>query len=127
MPFDAEHFTLPEAPTALAPLPKIEALRDFLASLPPAQFDMNYIAPIEVRDCGTVACIAGWFYTLNQHEKSFMSALGINAAEYRKLIMPTGYHDNGKVFTLPRAIRVLDILIAEGVVDWPRAIAEVGT
>ncbi len=140
MPFDAEHYTptLPDVPVAPKAHPRhntqnIQRLRAFFTSLEPARFRIETLGGY--RTCGTVACVAGWASVLAGFQEEGQGIvgtsqaarewMGLNVHEAQDLFLPDGWNERPQTYTLPRAIRVLDILIAEGVVDWPRAIREV--
>ena len=82
-------------------------------------------------NCGTAACIIGWVEMLFK-DTSFFAAedkLGLSGVQYHSLTHPSIYREckfsydiNPEKFTLPAAIRVLQILRDEGIVDWNRAI-----
>lgn len=136
MPFDAADFTLPVAPAIPStPHERLVALREHLHTVSPQQFSIEGYG--FVKQCGTVACFAGWCEVLfgsghpsNARIWNSAEMLGLTEAQSEALFTPTGWSTWSSkyipnTYTLPSAIRVLDILIAEGVVDWPRAIAEV--
>lgn len=132
MPFDS-------APDAeVTARDRVIRLRDFLARLPDPQFDMSdylnwkvgpnrYHMPIglAVKECGTAACIAGWAQVLfdptaKQDEWIAQKLLGLSEEAADALFRPRqlGYYGDSDVYTLARAVAVLDNYLATGLIDW---------
>lgn len=123
----------------------IKRVRDHIAGLPPARFDMralflnadgsvNYddVRPIAaVKECGTAACIAGWAAvvlrprTLGVDAATIGGLFGLEAEQRSELFCPMGYYEPGR-YTLSQAVRVLDHLVETGEVRWdlPPAIGQ---
>lgn len=118
---------------------KIKELRDHIAALPPEQFDMSQWRA--ERECGTVACLAGWTVELNKSlfgdwlERSDIKGaarlvLQLSQLEANRLFVPIEAsilrHPNhpGAVLgdlndvTTEQAVKVLDHLLETGEVDW---------
>lgn len=149
MPFDAIGFEAAQPVKQLPTTPRgrMEYLRDFLKELPDERFnianlftgpDGAYIsstAPEELYACGTTACIKGWSHYLFSDVSKFGSAwgeeLGLSEDDADELFMPGAHDDRPNNYaeaparyTRAAAVRVLDIYLAEQVVDWERAIKE---
>ena len=82
-------------------------------------------------NCGTAACIIGWVKMLFNDRAIYatMDRLDLHYEQYRELTHPNSgngckffYDIDSEKFTLEAAIRVLQILRDEGIVDWNRAI-----
>lgn len=121
----------------------ITKVRDVIAALPAHKFDMRWLARWEKRSpelqpanrsivhaCGTVACIAGWtnaiFGDPKDYEDDASTAgqrLGLKWGQGGDLFCPEGFSQGN--YTQAQAVRVLDILLETGEVDWERAIREV--
>jgi len=102
-------------------------LRDFLATLAPERFNITRLYypssdVFEETKCGTAACIAGWACTIlgEPHGARFEAqrVLGLNDEQGIALFCPYHYQEEPHKYTLPRAVAVLDHLIATGEVDW---------
>lgn len=117
MAYDATDFTAPvrmldRDPKSLTePRERLEYLRDFLRELPPERFDMAIVE--EHRECGTVACIAGWRDHLFGDCDVFPPT-----ANHAELFMPRGWCDRSFAPTPTQAANVLDHLLRTGDVDW---------
>lgn len=120
----------------------IQKVRDVIAAADAASFSMAYIYDGEPegfdpsRDpfgellnvCGTTACIAGWTLAVcTPTEPPWRDEMPVTRAasllglrpefEGRWLFAPDGYEDPRR-YSRAHAIRVLDHLLATGVVDW---------
>lgn len=69
---------------------RLTILRDHLASLPDERVKMEVCR--EERDCGTVACIMGWAWTLWEQYGAQVS-LALTSAQADRLFMPPEYED----------------------------------
>lgn len=116
----------------------ITKVRDVIASLDPKRFEMDrWISKVRSRartiggrlnHCGTSACIAGWtLAVLSPNSRADGWDIPAEASHllglsnWRGLFIP----DNLNYRTQAQAVRVLDILLETGEVDWERAIREV--
>lgn len=75
---------------------RLTILRDHLASLPDRQFDITDY--VQEKDCGTVACVAGWANILfkSRDQQSVTAArkrLDLTADQSSKLFYPRGFMD----------------------------------
>ena len=123
-------------------IPNIIKVRDTIAGLAatPERFDMNHwnfwihpghpsnrfnvLGTLDlVHNCGTCGCIGGWTEAIFFNDGATACEildLDYNAKE--KLFFPcnsTGAYDA----TPEQAVKVLNILIETGIVDWPQAMA----
>lgn len=132
MPFDAE----PDVKVLYRD--RMLRLRDFLAGLPPAAFNMGQwhgddeVLAEPIHGCKTSACIGGWAcdlfgldYRRAEEDSGQLAALylGLSPDQRRDLFIPhvvhptMGYIDP-EVITLPEAIETLDEFLATGEIDW---------
>ena len=112
---------------------RLKMVRDKIASLPESALNMRTCGREADNECGTAACIGGWTYAVMHPEHPlarngallFHSSawLGLTDDEEQELFYPPS--EGGWWATRDQAVRVLDILISEGVVDWNRACREV--
>lgn len=118
-------------------LPRLNNLTD-LANLlrgldngPDAElgFDMHHLYDYRhctEHECGSACCLNGWVEACNGKPVSgwAINGLGVNESQNDQLCIPR--EDTGAYSATPQqAARVIEILRDEGVVDWPRAMAEV--
>lgn len=106
----------------------IKRVRDHIAALPPAQFDMREWH--EDRECGTVCCIGGWAGLVLRDDPEMGwprvgGLLGLMPDRAHALFFMDETHANMARRTIPEAVAVLDRLIETGEVDWDYAIAKV--
>jgi len=104
----------------------IQKVRDVIAALPPAQFDMRELGT--KNECGTVACIAGWacevLGTGNDRDYGTTSVatemFGITQGQAHELFWLGSAEPGSKLWLAgpDHAVRVLDHLLATGEVDW---------
>lgn len=118
----------------------IKKVRDVIAALPRARFDMSRWAwrtdgtsvttgdAVEVleHDCGTAGCIGGWTEAIfgspgvrGWCDEEVAALLGLGGAEGDRLFYPHDVSDR----TQTEAVAVLDRLIETGEVNWEWAIA----
>lgn len=119
----------------------ITKVRDVIAALPAERFDMsdwlndypNETFGRALKDCGTAACIGGWAVGVLKPRTRASSweipsiarrILGLSLDQADKLFQPVPCDDR-HLLTPAQAVRVLDILLETGEVDWERAIREV--
>jgi hypothetical protein len=99
----------------------VRRVRDHIASLPPEQVNMGTV--VSERECGTVACIAGWCLHLFGEDLG-SEALGISDGRIARLITPPGWSrdrerpEHEKLYPKARVVATLDHLLATGEVDW---------
>ena len=109
----------------------ITKVRDVIAGLPSAEFDMRDWGNHE---CDTAACIGGWTARVVLNDRSLTErvcgdALGLTVGQRSTLFYPRGIElpDGGYWSpydaTPTQAVRVLDHLLATGEVDWNVALA----
>lgn len=105
---------------------RLTTLRDFLRTVPQANFDMTEWSkgtPHERRahKCGTAACIGGWACTLffpeDDHVGSHRIAkwLGLSDVDRERLFF---WHGVSYKATLSEAVNTLTKFIETGIVDW---------
>lgn len=123
----------------------IKKVRDYIAALPRARFDMRNWASGQERvageilhSCGTAACIAGWTNALLAPKaapwgvKTAARHLGLASRAAERLFMPQDIDaDDWGDITTAHAVAVLDHLMATGSVSWtiavrPRDVAREG-
>lgn len=79
-------------------------------------------------ECGSACCVDGWVEACNGPRKRGWSiiSLGVSEDDANEICFP-GAIISGLAYdaTPQQAARVIEILRDEGVVDWPRAMAEV--
>lgn len=112
----------------------IKRVRDHIASLPPAKFDMQWLGNEPQRGCGSACCIAGWACRVLSLEggptSSAIAAFGLGSEDGYALFWPPTEDESGSgrsaawEATIPQAVRVLDLLMETGEVHWDRALAE---
>ncbi len=96
---------------------RVMRLRDFMAVLPPEQFDMRR-APLDYEDCGTPACMLGWARRIF---KMVDPDLGLTHRQHHDLFQPRGWQKavpNDPRFPPTQAVAVLDHYLATGEIDW---------
>jgi hypothetical protein len=125
MPFDA-------APDAeVTARDRMIRLRDFLAELDYARFNMNYwrgdpaAYPMPDRHtCGTACCIGGWAQKLylpeyvGEHVEAAGECIGLTRSQAAALFYPSGIDVAYDDITLPHAVAVLDHYLETGDIDW---------
>lgn len=107
----------------------IKRVRDHIAVLPANKFDMQWIGNEPGRGCGSACCIAGWanrVLGLDGYTSAAGEAFGISEEAACALFWPpVGPNDHPAWrATIPQAVRVLDLLVETGEVDWDRALGE---
>ena len=110
---------------------RISVLRDFLAQLPPEQFDMTsrsvYLEWPDriVHKDGSAVCLAGWAERLfgRPHDSDDVVAahLGLSPEQGQALFYPPNFFTVRR--TRSEAIQTLDHLMATGEIAWPDASA----
>lgn len=108
----------------------IQKVRDHIASLPPAKFDMGSLGSDE---CGSPACIAGWTPRAlgvprprgvgpMAHARRL---LGLTEDQADELFMPSEV-PFGDVYdaTPAQGAKALDILLERSAVDWKAALSD---
>lgn len=113
MPFDAE----PSIETTTRD--RMIRLRNFLATLPPEQFDMETWG--DTCECGTPACIGGWCERLFSPDRSIFeweagALIGLSKADAFDLFFPISQEPYSS--TTAQAVQVLDHYLATGEIDW---------
>jgi hypothetical protein len=130
MPYDATTFE-PQTEADVC-RGRMLQLRDFLAGLDEARFDMRRwradaadLAPWSQGECGTVACIGGWAEILFGGEDDMGKAgalLGLSVLESVRLFAPYGIFERWGEITTAQAVQVLDHYLATGEIDWTVAL-----
>ncbi len=130
-----------------SPKGRIRYLRDFLAALPDERFNIaSYFSRISSRGrrafttwktpsdavsqhgCKTAACVAGWAGVILapgvQHglEERVGELLGLDWFDQAHLFRPAGYDYRPRRYTRAAAVKVLDIYLETGWIDWELAI-----
>ena len=108
----------------------IKLVRDHIASLPPERFDMRHFNA--ARECGTEACIAGWACAVLGmmpdgefgYVRTTARVFGISREDSWALCWPDDGESPVWDASTPQAVRVLDLLMETGEVQWDRALAE---
>ena len=108
----------------------IKRVRDHIEKLPPSKFDMQWLGDEPSRGCGSACCIAGWAHRvlgLDGFTDAATRAFGLTERQGFDLMWPPVDPERSPAWeaTSAQAVRVLDILIETGRVDWDRALAEV--
>jgi hypothetical protein len=114
MPFDAE------PSVEVTARDRMIRLRDFLAKLPPENFDMAVVGSDR---CDTPACISGWAQRLFPQRElvGMREMLGLSERQTDALFCPAGWASakpNDPRFPVAGAVKVLDHYLATGKIKW---------
>jgi hypothetical protein len=110
----------------------IRKVRNAIAAADPAKFNMKIWSTSSSREkvlhnCDTAACIGGWAEAvcgdsenLQDLDKDAFELLDLDFVMGDALFSPPGYFKEG-AYSQADAVRVLNILLKTGKVDWPAA------